>query len=976
MNRLSLLILAALLPTALCLPANGQTVSPGQFLILLRGPESPAPTMLERELCRQAILLCARDEMGLFTRDEVLREVPPQNLGDLSNRTVTLRVSADEQNQLIRLALLAKGTTTKMDIPRAYREGGILDPQKLALIVERKSRTEFYVWLNGAGIQGPALPPGSNVKLPDAVESELLDTSIFAQYDAVRQIHALIKNSGPSPDLLSGLARGYANLGQLTRFHWNGESDVFTARSLLYTQRLLSLYPESTLGQWSEAYALSMAGLHDSALRAIAAAQAAHADQPDWAAVIEPLCKYQTQKLIELAADKDKLNSLATFCAYLTVENTALPTLILRVGETALQANRFCERVQDSMCDRAQFNFSKAQVARHSNNGSYFDSEFYNNDTMDSLTQRGLSDAVDSLRKQLRLVNDIPGNVKKAADAAHTNPDLMEDVATVARAFVDTDEQAEPSWSLLGRMLQESNFVHVYRRVWTMMMMEQHSSIPEFLAKADPLIRGHPLIGVIDDTAQVKSHDTIDREIAQAPFLDVSYRWPMLMDVGWVLPGERYHNFLSAKCNHLDPTAYDYETGLLYSIPEYTWQDRIDDHARKLLAISPYSPIGPCVLLRRDKSHNPEALPQWEDRFAGQAVFNYWLGRAFMRDKNWDKAAEQLQKCVAAAPEMETEALIARCYYSLNQPDLANAAMTAGLQLKETYQNESADTQLDLANFIAARGFWHDAATYAAAASLVQYPRSRPAEQLAMKAFVQTADWDGLTSWRAARCKAMGADFEWYLACRQTGHGDLDGARQAAAQLVTEQSQNPDTLVNLPEYTDQTQAEISLAEYNAGEKQPADERTAVKIIFDKRNNPDFGLWLASIYDAEGDSDGRISTLTDIVQNGPHWEKDRQNPNPELIDLAQLLANSTAQGQPLGEAATKQFDTLPPGRLAVIDYFLGEYMVHHNQQDQGNARLAFAAKALPFDSFPGNLARMELHDAGAFPPVSATTQTAP
>jgi hypothetical protein len=149
-------------------------------------------------------------------------------------------------------------------------------------------------------------------------------------------------------------------------------------------------------------------------------------------------------------------------------------------------------------------------------------------------------------------------------------------------------------------------------------------------------------------------------------------------------------------------------------------------------------------------------------------------------------------------------------------------------------------------------------------------------------------------------------------------------------------------------------------------------------VFDRTNDPMIGLWLASICDAAGDTEPRSHALGDVVQNGPHWEQDHQNASPELITLAKLFADSTSHGEPLGESATKQFASLPPDRLAEVDYFLGQYMVHHNQTDEGNFRLDFAAKTLPFDSFAGNLARIYLHDVGAYPPTDAqaATQTAP
>src|SRR5205085_1810601 len=121
-----------------------------------------------------------------------------------------------------------------------------------------------------------------DARVPDAVEAQLGELAIFSQFSALRQLHALVREQGESPALLGGLVRGYANLAEETRFHWNGSSKTFSARSLLYAQRLFAADPKSKLALWTRAYARALAGLNAEALADLDEAGAPGHDAPRW----------------------------------------------------------------------------------------------------------------------------------------------------------------------------------------------------------------------------------------------------------------------------------------------------------------------------------------------------------------------------------------------------------------------------------------------------------------------------------------------------------------------------------------------------------------------------------------------------------------------------------------------------------------------------------------------------------------------
>jgi tRNA U38,U39,U40 pseudouridine synthase TruA len=91
------------------------------------------------------------------------------------------------------------------------------------------------------------------------VEAELRELTYFAQFNVLRDAHA----APESIESLGHLVRAYANLGQLTQFHWHASHKVFKARALLYAERMVEREPRNPSALWHRAYARALIGLHD-----------------------------------------------------------------------------------------------------------------------------------------------------------------------------------------------------------------------------------------------------------------------------------------------------------------------------------------------------------------------------------------------------------------------------------------------------------------------------------------------------------------------------------------------------------------------------------------------------------------------------------------------------------------------------------------------------------------------------------------
>ena len=83
---------------------------------------------------------------------------------------------------------------------------------------------------------------------------------VIVDKDEYNRLHEAIRKDGESEARLGVLVRGYAHLGQLTRYHWSIEHQVFIARSLLYAARMVKNNPTSPIPLWHRAYAMALAG--------------------------------------------------------------------------------------------------------------------------------------------------------------------------------------------------------------------------------------------------------------------------------------------------------------------------------------------------------------------------------------------------------------------------------------------------------------------------------------------------------------------------------------------------------------------------------------------------------------------------------------------------------------------------------------------------------------------------------------------
>lgn len=333
------LLLAVMLPLRAVaadspiVPIVQLTAQPARFL----DHDNCVGALLLRELQRQAVLIAARDELGLGTRDMVLRE-PFLTDGSDGVSTVLFesRIWRDDQAQIC-LSRLSGAQPPNLDsladmqvdrpqnscvqwVSFKITKGAIPDYADFVTRCEQASRGSYLKALLAENVLGPAqpnpipwVPPNTPAPADPAALQRLGQFDVFSQYLAVRLLHQQIRARGASPQRMSALVRGYANLGALTHDQWSRANKVFLARALLYSQRLAVHENFSAASLYSRAYARAFTGLHAAALNDLDSAADA-GQPPPLAVLVRAMCSYDPyplQAAVALAPWQDR--QLATF---------------------------------------------------------------------------------------------------------------------------------------------------------------------------------------------------------------------------------------------------------------------------------------------------------------------------------------------------------------------------------------------------------------------------------------------------------------------------------------------------------------------------------------------------------------------------------------------------------------------------------------------------------------------------------------
>jgi tetratricopeptide (TPR) repeat protein len=335
LSYLSRLLLALALPANLkaaelaaspTLPTLQLTVQPARFL----DHDNFVANLLLRELQRQAVLIAARDELGLATRDMVLREpFNPHGIDGVSTVLFESRVWRGEQAQICVSRFDGKQPAggyaladLQVDDPRnscihwasfKISADRLVNYPEFVTRCEKASREDYRTAVLAENVLGDFSPhpvqwvaSGDPGTVDPVALRHLQQMDVFSQYLAAQGLHGQMRTQGASVDRLTALVRVYANLAALTSSQWSQTNKAFMARSLLYAERLVVHENGSGAALQARAYARAFAGLHAAALDDLDAAKKAGSSESGWVSLIRAYCMYDPDQM-------DRANSLGSW---------------------------------------------------------------------------------------------------------------------------------------------------------------------------------------------------------------------------------------------------------------------------------------------------------------------------------------------------------------------------------------------------------------------------------------------------------------------------------------------------------------------------------------------------------------------------------------------------------------------------------------------------------------------------------------
>jgi hypothetical protein len=397
--------------------------------------------LLHREVIRQAVLIAARDGLGLGTRDEVRGDRLPEAAGGGAaeivwnfrmdpgaSRVFILRGHGDPKAEILLRHDLLPSSAAELDyLPR------------LTTLAESLSRTELPAALEALGLKGEPNRYRAEAALPEKVEDRLDQLGFVENVTAVRDLHEAIRTDGESPARLGALARGYALLGVLSEFHWHPAHNAFKARALLYAERLVAREANSPRSLRHRAFVQALVGLPkfaranlEEARKRVPADKTA-VPPPAWESLIDA---YLASDLERLKIKDSRPARLAALLRLMSVEFPSRMSLALGASRDVIATD--CFRAHDAMC----------RVGGVAN--------------LHTATTAGRQALGQLLPTKLGALATAPAGVREALDRRGS---LLALVKALERAGAPADDRGEPSWGVLAHLVHETLFVQIYRRL-------------------------------------------------------------------------------------------------------------------------------------------------------------------------------------------------------------------------------------------------------------------------------------------------------------------------------------------------------------------------------------------------------------------------------------------------------------------------------------------------------------------------------
>lgn len=862
--------------------------------------------LLARELIRQSLLCAARDELSCGTMDLHLGQSSTAGARQLDIVAVRGLDRIDAPGSELQI-LRGEPPTQELVAAAEFKPKAATDIVELVRLLESRSRGSFVKLLQQAGVEGSARPWNTKSQPDEAALAALAEMNPVTQFRAACSLHWQIEESGRSPALVAALVRAYANLGVLTQLHWAPAHNVFTARSLLYAQRLVAGKHDNTHAYTSRAYAFALAGLHQAAIDDLDTLDRLAAEKKaktgELQKILRSYCFFRIDELDPARCEKQNAE-LVHLLRLLAREHGGSTRQMTEEALAICQQLPHCYRAQQSVGIRAGVSLGHV------------------------VTFQGMANTSKTLYARLAAIAELPQEIKaeltrKVPPAAAKDAESSFAYEFARRAKIcslldasdaPAGKQGQLTWAVLGNMLAEHLFVETFIRARFEGRMLGIAP-DRFLDLAKPMYASHALAPILDTFRG-------DRLAAQQALTAVTQldldTWEIqadqlntnaLRDAGVELQ-RRVQQIRFMGLQHLDYTATDLirRSGLLTA-------PQASQEAERALAISPHAPAVRNNYVVHHWAKVETQLDEWLREAEADASQQAAIGLHYQRAKDWDRALPHLKRAKELSPEIAYIRTLAQAYKSNGQINEWQATLEELLQQPD-YGLDHANVRVEIADYYISRHDYAAALPFAAAA----------ASTGAAWALIAAGQcFEGLQRWDEAeamyRTESQGYDdFHWLCFTRRTGQGNVEEAKQLARVSLAGKGGTKTT---------------PLTRYFVL-RALGDEKQAMAALDDAyRKSPDLahGLHLVVLADERNDVVRRDAVLADlkkVVDAGA-----TKTPPAGIAVLVNAFSDDLAAG---GKA---EFDVPallekrqggPATDLNSFEYLLGKYLRLHGKRD--------------------------------------------
>jgi len=349
----------------------------------------------------------------------------------------------------------------------------------------------------------------------------------------------------------------------------------------------------------------------------------------------------------------------------------------------------------------------------------------------------------------------------------------------------------EPSWTALGRLIQETTFAHIERKA-NLISEQWCIDASDYAKEVQPSVAEHPFKFMIDVYGLKHSADmeTLKRTLNEPTLVSMETTMREMPNY-WLetqilsCGPESARNCWGWICSNSDFNSFDIEGLENFSQGQEnsSWGNSQLSHLRK---VSPESPI----LIASDIRGHWDAAKavKWEQDHGDYPAVAKALGQKYAALNQWADAERCIRRYLNVSPDYDGYEILAKIYKDQDLTDLWLATLKEYLAHGKDYGLQYSNAQEEIANYYMDKRDYKSALPYADTAAQTA---SCAGLQCAAAAHTGLEDWATAEQLIVENMNHYSTSpYDWYSWCNHTGHGDLVGATKAMSDYFTNKGDN------------------------------------------------------------------------------------------------------------------------------------------------------------------------------------------